>query len=493
LAVIDIGSNSGRVTVMQLHPNGHLDVLEDSRAPLRLAREVSESGRLGPAAIERTMVALRDFRAIALGAGATSILAVATSAVRESANGAILTERARRELGMRVVVIDGEREATFAFLGAVHGLPVDHGLLFDLGGGSLEVSRFRDRKLVGTWTLPLGALRLSDRFLERNDPPSPRDVRRLRDYVVKTMRKAGIPSLKRDEQLIGTGGTIRNLAKMEARLRRDPLPHVHGYVLDLDEVRSLVQRTVSLGQSARTAIPGLNKDRADSIVGGFLALQVAMEFVGAQKVQVSGQGLREGIALATLGKSPPPAPQVRRASIEALGRRFSTYNREVARRRTRIAARLLDILDPHAEPDLRETLQHVCLVLDIGRAVDYFDRFRNAAMILAAADLQGFTPRGVALAFAVFMQADNEANRLKALRGSLRDKDGTVVGRAAILLRIADEIERRSLPGQPLAVRYRLTDTALVLSSEALGGWRPGSLGERFRRVFHRELRIVTA
>jgi exopolyphosphatase/guanosine-5'-triphosphate,3'-diphosphate pyrophosphatase len=392
---------------------------------------------------------------------------------------------------MRVVIIDGEREATFAFLGAVHGLPVDHGLLFDLGGGSLEVTRFRARKLVATWTLPLGALRLSDRFLGGTGQPAARDVRRLRDFVVKTMRKAEIPRLERDEQLIGTGGTARNLAKMEARLRRDPLPHVHGYVLDLDEVRSLVQRTASLGQSARAGIPGLNKDRADSIVGGFLAVQTAMEFVGARQLQVSGQGLREGIALATLGKGPPPSSQVRRASIEALARRFSTCNREVARRRARIAARLLEILDPEAEPDLRETLQHVCLVIDIGRAVDYFDRFRNAAMILAAADLQGFTPRGVALAFAVLMQADNEANRLKALRPALRDKDGALVSRAAILLRVADEIERRSLPGQPLAVRFRLTESALVLNSEALVGWRPGSVGERFKRVFHRELRLV--
>jgi exopolyphosphatase/guanosine-5'-triphosphate,3'-diphosphate pyrophosphatase len=373
----------------------------------------------------------------------------------------------------------------------VHGLPVDHGLLFDLGGGSLEVSRFRDRKLIATWTLPLGALRLSDRFLRGTGQPSPRDVRRTRDFVVKTLRKAGIPRLARDEQLIGTGGTVRNLAKMEARLRRDPLPHVHGSVLGLDQVRALVRRTTSLGQSARGGIPGLNKDRADSIVGGFIAVQTAMEFVGARQLQVSGQGLREGIALATLGKGPPPAHEVRRASIEALARRFTTCNREVARRRARIAARLLEILDPKPDLELRETLQHVCLVLDIGRAVDYFDRFRNCAMILAAADLQGFTPRGAALAFAVLMQADNEANRLKTLRPALRDKDGALVARAAILLRIADEIERRSLPGQPLAIRFRLSDSALVLNAEALAGWQTGSLGERFRRAFRRELRLV--
>src|SRR5262245_47494897 len=105
LAVIDVGSNSGRVTVMRLHPSGHLEVLADARMPLRLAREVDDSGRLGTAALERTLAALRDFRAVALGAGATSILAVATSAVREAMNGADLVATVRERLGIKLVVV----------------------------------------------------------------------------------------------------------------------------------------------------------------------------------------------------------------------------------------------------------------------------------------------------------------------------------------------------------------------------------------------------
>jgi exopolyphosphatase/guanosine-5'-triphosphate,3'-diphosphate pyrophosphatase len=491
LAVIDIGSNSGRVTVMQIHPNGHLDVLEDSRAPLRLAREIAQSGRIGTAAMDRTLLALRDFRAVALGAGAASILTVATSAAREAKNGDELVERARRELGLRVVVIDGIREATFAFLGAVHGLPVDNGLLFDLGGGSLEVSRFRARKLHETWTLPLGALRVSDRFLHSN-PPTATELRRLRAHVAKTMRKAGIPTLLDDELLIGTGGTIRNLAKMQARLRRDPLSHIHGYILTRADVRALARRTAALAQAARGALPGLSRDRADSIAGGFVTIQAAMDFVGAKHIQASGQGLREGIALATLGTGPPPARAVRDASIAALMRRFTTYNRDVARRRTRIAERLLDILEPDSAPEVRETLRYVCTSVDVGRSVDYFDRFRSAAMILAAADLQGFTPRAVALVFATLMQADNEANHLRTLRAALLEQDGQIVRKLAILLRLADEIERRCVPGLPLAVRFHLSDAALSLDSEVLGAWRPRTLAERFERAFRRQLHILT-
>jgi exopolyphosphatase/guanosine-5'-triphosphate,3'-diphosphate pyrophosphatase len=489
LAVIDIGSNSGRITVMRLHRSGHLEVLADARAPLRLARDVGPKAELSEAALRRTLAALHDFRAIALGAGATSILAVATSAVREAKNATELVRRARG-LGIKLVVIDGQREATFAFLGAVHGLPVDHGLLLDLGGGSLEISRFRNRRLLCTWTLPLGALRVSDLYL-KSDPPTASQVERLRSHVRKSLRKAGVPPLAADERLIGTGGTIRNIAKMEARAHREALPRVHGYTLERARMRTVSRQAGRLRQARRATIPGLNRDRADSIVGGLLVMSTAMEFLQATSMQVSGQGLREGIALATLGQSPPPALAVRQASVEALARRFVTFRRDIARRRVRIAARLLVITWPKAPAEIREILAHVCLLLDIGRSVDYYDRHRNAAVIIAAADLQGFTPRGVALAFAVLMHADNAANRLKTLRPALRPKDGVLVERAAVLLLLADEIERRSLPGQPLAVRAVWRDEGLVLKSEVLAGWRPRAVGDRFRRAFGRELRVT--
>ena len=489
LAVIDIGSNSGRVTVMRLHPSGHLDVLADARMPLRLAREVDAGRRLGPQVIERTLEALHDFRAVALGAGATSILAVATSAVREAADGADLVQLARQRLGIKLVIIDGEREAAFAFLGAVHGLPVDHGYLLDLGGGSLEVTHFRDRVLQRTWTLPLGALRVSYRFL-RSDPPPRSELLRLRKAVIKTLRKSGIPRLAADELLIGTGGTIRNIAKIESRSHRDAMPSVHGTILERSRIASLERRAARLRQSARAGIPGLNKDRADSFLGGLVTVACTMEVLGAKTLQVSGQGLREGIALATLGKSPLPASTVRRASLEALVRRFATFDRDVARRRTRIALRFLEVLDPSATEELYETLVHVCTVLDVGRSIDYYERYRNAAVILAAADLQGFTQRGIALAFAVLMHADNAANRIKSLRPLLQNGDSVLVERAATLLLLADEVERRTLPSQSVAMRSRLTARELVLRSDPLAGWRPRSLGDRFRRAFGRELHI---
>ena len=167
LGVIDIGSNSGRLTVLRLEPSGHLGVVGDARRSLRLVRDLGT----GPVLREKTMLqaleAVRCFQAVALGAGATRCLAVATSAVREALNGRELIDRILDETGLSVEVLDGPREAAMAFLGGVHGLPVEHGIVADLGGGSLQLAQFRDRHLVRSWSLPLGCAPLERSFPQK--------------------------------------------------------------------------------------------------------------------------------------------------------------------------------------------------------------------------------------------------------------------------------------------------------------------------------------
>jgi exopolyphosphatase/pppGpp-phosphohydrolase len=143
---------------------------------LRLARELRDSDRLGTDAIERVIDALRDFLAVAKGAGATRMIAVATSAVRDAADGAELVERAQR-LGIQLQTIDGDHEALLGFYGAVHDLPVTSGVTFDVGGGSAELTSFRSRRLLRSWSMPLGSLRMSDRYLDSDPQPTTRSRR----------------------------------------------------------------------------------------------------------------------------------------------------------------------------------------------------------------------------------------------------------------------------------------------------------------------------
>src|SRR5882762_4462438 len=146
VGIIDVGSNSGRVVVFERDTAGHLRTLTSSRASLRLVHDVDTRGELTDATMARTMEALRDFKALATGAGARCIVAVATAAMRDAANGPLFAERLRRELGIRIEIIGGVTEARYGFNGAVRGLAVSNGVLFDLGGGSVQITRFGERR-----------------------------------------------------------------------------------------------------------------------------------------------------------------------------------------------------------------------------------------------------------------------------------------------------------------------------------------------------------
>jgi len=490
VAVIDIGSNSGRVVVYRYQAGGHLQLLAGSRASLRLVRELDETHRLSDEALARAFEAIADFRAIARGAGATKIAAVATAAVRDASNGPAFIARLRKELELEVRILSGEEEARFGFLGGVGGLPVEHGALFDVGGGSMQVSRFRQRRLTGSVSLPLGSLRLSDAFL-RSDPPTKREVRRLRDHVRELLGEAGVAPLERGEELVGTGGTVRNLAKIDRRGRRSyPITRLHGYVLSHRRLSDVAEQIVSTRLKKREQIPGLNDDRGDSIAGGSLAIDTLMEVLEASQVVVSGQGVREGLAtsLATDHLSSPAA--VRESSLAALAARFDGWMEEPARRRTALATTLIDALELKPDPEVREALLQAASLLDIGRSVDFFERHEHVADIVLATDLNGFTHRGVALLSAILRQAGHEEADPRLYAPLLDEKDRPVIARAGALLVLADDIEERCPDGVPLELECRVRKDEVVVTVPALLAWRPRTVGKRFAKAFGRELAV---
>jgi len=486
IAVIDIGSNSGRMVVFRFREGGHLDILEDARAPLRLARSLRDSASLGDEAIERTLEALQDFRAVALGAGATRTLAVATAAVRDAADGDVLLERARREAGIELRVIDGDREAVFGFLGAIHDLPVSSGITMDVGGGSMELTSFEDRSPGRSWTLPLGSLRLSDTFL-LSDPPTEKEVHRLRQEAAKAIRKAGVPELGEGEHLVGVGGTVRNLAKIDRRRVDYPLPLLHGYVIPQDRLGEIVDSLARRRMTRRASTPGLNPDRADTIVGGGLAILAAMEVLGATELLVSSRGLREGIALRELREELPPPLRVRAASVTNLAHRFTTWDRRAAERRAGICERLFEALEPEAPANVPEMLGHAARLLDIGRAIDYYERFEHAAMLVTAADLGGFSHHDLGVLTAILRQSDDDA-RLGPYRGLLDEEDREPVLRASTVLALADELNRRIPPGSRAEISCGWRKKGFGVAAPLPSGWRPRGVGDRFLHVFGRPL-----
>ncbi len=232
IAVVDIGSNSGRVMVFRPEAGGHLHVLAGSRAALRLARDLDRTGRIPPEALERAFEALRDFRAIALGSGVRRFEAAGTSALRDAANGPPFIRRVKRELGITIRILSGLEEARFGFLGAVGGLPVDRrGVLRPGGrqpaGGPLPRPASRGR---GERAARLAA-RLG-RLPEVGPADSARGEEAPRARAGHAARGGAASRSRPTSSSSAPAASLRNLAKIDQRASRYPIARLHGYVLD---------------------------------------------------------------------------------------------------------------------------------------------------------------------------------------------------------------------------------------------------------------------
>ena len=482
IAVIDIGSNSGRVMVFERDGSNHLRLLAGSRAPLRLVHDVDERAELSEATMARTMEAIRDFQAIAQSAGATRVVAVATAAMRDAGNGARFAERVRRELGLNIDIIGPLMEARLGFAGAVRGLGVLDGLLFDLGGGSLQLTRFVSRRMGDAISLPFGALRLSEKFL-LDDPPTGKQLRRLREHVRSRLRADRVGRLLAGDRLVGTGGTLRNVAKIDRQTRRYPIGSLHSYELEVDRLADVVDRLATTKYKHRDEIPGLSADRADSIVGGSVAIHTLAEHVGAKRIIVSGQGVREGIALRILKMTVGSPETVKEASLLSLVSRFDGFRPDVAERRRKLASLLQRSLEPRASAAIALAVDRAARVLDIGRTFDVVNRHERVADILLSTELIGFSHDELALASAIVLLAGDRHADTPPL-ASVRDMDHGDLDRAAIILALADEIEARCPRNRRIVVTCTI-GRSVTLSVPAMPSW----LAKDHRQAVRADLR----
>ena len=487
IGVVDLGSNSGRLVVYDQFPSGRLCIVEDARVPLRLASDIHTDGALGEAAMARTIDALREFHSIALGAGAERTVVVGTSSMREATNGDALRQRIREEVGVEVEIIDGLSEAHFSFLGAIHGLPVWNGFVLDIGGGSLELTRFRDRAGVASWMLPLGALRLTQEFI-LSDPADSKDVRHLKQFIAHRLREEGIPKADEYDVLVGTGGTIRNVAKINRKQRPSPIQRLHGYSVPYERVRRIASALSAADIDQRSAVPGLNSDRADSIVGGVIAVQVVMETLGVNELMVSGEGLREGIAFSLNSFEAPKPEAVKQASIAGLAYRFRAWEPGRARQRMAAARQIATMIDSDSPPEFHEILVQAAFVLDVGRSVDYYDRLNHTATIVLIADLDGFTHREIALLCAIIREADKRQSNFSQYDPLVTVDDIGPITRCGVILAIADEIERRYPGDAEIQLKLESDQDKVTMTIPPFSAYEIAKLGDRFRRAFGREL-----
>ena len=462
-------------------------MFSEAKDTLRSQRALDDDNILPPEGIEPLVRTLDDFLVVIQSARAGQVVPVATSFLREAENGAAVLAELHARTGLSIRLLTDEEEAQFTFHGAVWGLPVDNGLAVDIGGGSAELALFERRTLVDSWTLLLGSLHLSDLFL-RSDPPTRNELHELKEHIRSVLQGVEIRCLGPTHRLIGTGGSIRNIAKIDRRTRSYRFGRLHGYTLEADQLRAICKRLAHASTAERLEIGGLNDNRVDSIVGGAFVLRTLVEYLSVPSVLVSGHGIREGLARGGCEKSLPEVEAVRRGSIICLAERFAAWDRRTAERRAAVTVQLVDKLRSMLDADSYPLIEHAVRLVDAGSSMDYYNRFANAALIVERGDVDGFDHREIALLSAMLRYAERERRSLERYEPILGEQDRLFVRRAGTLIALVDELERRLTVEDRGCLSFYVDPGYMKVNGHGLSSWQPRGLAKRFESSFGLEL-----
>lgn len=501
LAVCDLGSNSFRLVVFTSQ-DGWWRRTDEIYQPVRVGEGMAATGELGAAPMRRALETLEVFAHFCSASGLESdeIDAVATSAIRDAANQEAFLSKAVKRAGIPIRVLSREEEARYGFLAAVNSTTLADGCVLEIGGGSLQLVSVVGRHAAESASWRLGAVRMTERFLDDDGPATKKQLDRVRAHTRDRLERA--PWLGRSgDRLVGVGGTVRNLAVAAQREADLPSGGVQGYVISRETIDGLVDKLASLPRADRGKVRGIKPGRADVILAGAVVIQTVMEVGGFPALETTEAGLREGVFfsrfLADRG-DPPVFDDVRSASVLNLAAQYGVdpdHTAHVAK----LALSLFDALAAAGlhpgDPMERELLWAASTLHDIGVAVDYDDHHKHTRYLVLSAGLPGFSPREVALiaqAARYHRKGMPSAGPLAAL---LRKGDNAVLDRCAVLLRLAEDLERsRDQAVRDVAVVVDGDAVTLTLDAEgdvSVPRWAARRENELFSRAYGRKLLVA--
>lgn len=302
LGVLDVGSNTVHLLVMDAHPGARPLPAYSHKAELRLAELLDDRGAICEDGVRRLISQVAEALVVAEDKGVEEVLPFATSAVREAANGDEVLARVAEQTGVDLTVLSGEDEARLTFLAARRwfGWSAGRLLMLDIGGGSLEVAYGMDEEPVAAVSLPLGAGRLTSGWLP-GDPPAGDDVRSLRKHVRAEIARtvAGFSRIGTPDHVVGTSKTFKQLARIAGAARSAEGLYIQR-TLTRKSLADWVPRLAAMSEGARKALPGVSEGRARQLFAGALVADAAMDLYGVTELEICPWALREGVILRRL-------------------------------------------------------------------------------------------------------------------------------------------------------------------------------------------------
>jgi exopolyphosphatase/guanosine-5'-triphosphate,3'-diphosphate pyrophosphatase len=402
-AVIDIGSNSARLVIYQESSEYGFHLICERKSKVRIGEGAYEAdGYLQPVGIHRAYLALKEFITTTKHYPVSQILCVATSALRDAPNGLAFTAWIKKELELDIEIIDGKKEAMFGAIAAQNLLPIKDGITIDIGGGSSDLALLKNSKIIATYSLNIGTVRLKELFFDKDRPLS-----EARSFIKKELEN--LPLEFKSNQAIGIGGTARTLTKGIMKSKSYPFNTIHAFSYKTDEQMEYFK---NISEAKPTLLKYLHipKGRFDTIREGTLILEEILTHIEAKRVITSGVGVREGVFLHHfLKKSDLQFPKHINPSIQSILDRFEPHHIEIEKREKNITKLFnLFIKEKKIKDRYLKELLYAIKLSAIGYRFNIYQSFQHAFYVTMQEFNYGVTHKELVLTAMILRFGGNE-------------------------------------------------------------------------------------
>jgi len=463
IAAIDIGTNSLHMVIVKIEAAlPSFTMIAREKETVRLGDRNLITGELKPEVMLKAIACLGRFKTLAHSLEVNSIVAVATSAVRESPNGKEFLHQIETELGLSVDLISGPEEARRIYLGVLSGMEFNHQphIIIDIGGGSTELILGDSEEPRSLTSTKIGAVRLTGELVN-SDPITETEFKYLQAYargmlersVEEVQEKLKIGEFPR---LIGTSGTIETIATIHAREKLGLVPStLNGYQFSLQDLRIWVTRLRKMTNVERATIPGMPEKRSEVILAGAVILQEAMTLLGVESLTVCERALREGIivdwmlAHGFIDNRLRFQTSVRERSVLKTAKKYYS-NLEHSERITAFALNIFDQTQGklhYWNTDQRKLLWAAAILHNCGHYVSHSSHHKHSYYLIRNEELLGYNETEIEIIANIARYHRKSAPKKKHdnYRNLLHKEHRQMVNQLSAILRLAVALDRRRI------------------------------------------------
>ncbi len=500
IGIIDLGSNSARLVIADLFADNHYMVVDELKESVRLGQDMERDGFLKPQRIAETIKTLKMFKKLCDARNVDKIIAVGTAAVRRAKNQNSFLDEIRVSCNITIKVLSEEEEALLVYRGVINSMDIPKGLILEIGGGSTKVIYYNRRNVLGYANLPFGAVTLTDLFA--GDATPEEAAKHVEEFFTEQLKK--LPWLKEvdpEAQMIGVGGSFRNLFKINKLIRKYPLDTAHNYKLATEDFQSIYETLRVLDVDKRKKIKGLSPARADIMPAAMAIINSFISYMDVKTFTIGGCGLREGLLVnqALPITQEKPISDVLSYSLDRYLKYYGCDPKHIEHVMV-LSVQLfkqLRVLHKFSRQYLK-VLKIAASLHDCGERIQHDNHAKHSCYTILNSRLYGATHREIVLAAFVagcHNKEDIPMNEWVKYKDVVLEEDLDAVKKLGVLLRIAESLDRTHC-GVVTGINCDVLGDSVIMKTIVTGD---ASLEVRdaeaanpeFKRAFRKNLEIL--